>query len=527
MRLIFCCAFLSPLAWVTAQSPIGCFHVGGSSTDGAWAILRDPDDSLLIAGYSESFGGNAFDDTYLVRTDGLGTLGWANTIDAGLTTNDFTASIIATTDGGYMLAGSASGNAGVLTKLDAGGAVLWCKSYDPGGPGSQYFNSVVQTDDGGYVAAGVGSITTNATLVMKVDANGDEEWSKLFGYSGGSQQAFAVIEAADSGFVVVGQSPVDGIAVHRLDDDGTLMWAKAYGGDSDLGNAVVLMPDSGFTIAGRTGHFGFGNSGQGSLDAFLVRIDKLGALQWARTFGDTLSEQFEDLTLTQDGGFAMTGFITAPPIGVNPRYAYVAKCDSDGIGQWALRCSPNNNPTQGLAMLEGSSGALSVAGTINVSGNVNVFLLGLEADGTTCPECGTSAFGSDSAAGFTAETITPTVFNAPLTVAVLSTVEFAGGTGTAYCTTNSTPELGFTDATLHIVPNPFRDVATIEIPTQLLLREVQLEVRDLSGRVVLMASPRTTRYSLDRGSLLPGTYTVAGVLGSGELVSAVRMVVRD
>jgi hypothetical protein len=527
MKSGFIALFVFHTATIMAQSPIGCFHFGGNAIDYANAVVRDADDSLLIAGGSASYAGSAFQTTYLVRTGSDAAAEWSKAIDAGITSNDFTTSIIATSDGGYLLAGSSSGFAGVLTKLDAAGAVQWCRSYNTGGAGSRYFNCVVQTDDGGFVAAGVGSISTSDTWVMKTDADGVMQWSKLFGYSGGSQQAFAVIEAADSGFVVVGQAPVDGIVTHRLDDDGTLMWAKAYGGPSDLGSAVVLMPDSGFAIAGRTGHFGFANSGDFQLDGFVVRVDKLGELLWARAFGDTLSEQFEDLTLTQDGGLAMTGFITDPPVGVNPRYAYVAKCDANGIAQWAIRSSPYSRPTQGLAMLEGSGGALTIVGRVSVGSNTHAFLLGLEADGTTCPECGITDYGSDLAAVFAVDDVAPIVTNAPVTVTDIVPVEYTGDPGTVYCTTTGTPDLAHVAEALGIAPNPFIDNARVEVPALWLADRPHLEVRDVLGRVVSESPTAATSFTLDRGSLVPGTYTVRCIGVSGKVYGAVRAMVQD
>ena len=50
---------------------------GGSSADGAQALLQTRDGGLLLAGYTFSFG-SAYANAYLVRTDASGNLLWSN-----------------------------------------------------------------------------------------------------------------------------------------------------------------------------------------------------------------------------------------------------------------------------------------------------------------------------------------------------------------------------------------------------------------------------------------------------------------
>jgi hypothetical protein len=117
-------------------------------------------------------------------------------------------------DGGFAAAGgtSSDGNAEFyLVRTDANGDTLWTRHY--GGQGTDYCSDMWTTFDGGFALTGetfsFGSGANDAWLV-KTDSAGWMEWSRTFG-GGDWDDAFAVQQTADSGYVIAGMTMSYGV----------------------------------------------------------------------------------------------------------------------------------------------------------------------------------------------------------------------------------------------------------------------------------------------------------------------------
>jgi hypothetical protein len=124
---------------------------------------------------TESFGPGG-DDFWLIKTDAAGKMQWNQTY--GGPNGDYGFSLVATSDGGYAVAGSTySFGAGKfdswLVKTDAAGNMEWNRTY--GGAGSDIAASLGETLDGGYALAGytylIGAGNSDLWLV-KTDEQG-------------------------------------------------------------------------------------------------------------------------------------------------------------------------------------------------------------------------------------------------------------------------------------------------------------------------------------------------------------------
>ena len=200
---------------------------GGTLMDHAWAIAAKADGSLVIAGRTHSNDGDlsghngGTEDILVMKIDGDGNKVWSKLF--GGSADDYSFSIIVTDDGGYAVAGNTRSNSGDVSgnhgmqdgwmlKLDAGGNKQWQKAY--GGSGNDGFQSVNKTADGGYIFAGSaasndGDVSGNRgnsdAWILKVDASGNKQWSKLFG--GLNFDAFGVaIDAGDGSYAVIGNT---------------------------------------------------------------------------------------------------------------------------------------------------------------------------------------------------------------------------------------------------------------------------------------------------------------------------------
>ena len=214
------------------------------------------------------------------------TLMWNNTFGLGI--SDSANSIIQTSDGGYAVFGRlGNGYAPVtamLVKLDSSGVMLWNQTYD-------YLNSgiaVVQPSDGGYTVAGNGN---DGFMLVKTDSKGTALWNQTYTVSyqrnkGGD--ALTMIQTSDGGYLIVGactpflvgEGSNNAFAL-KTDSSGKMQWSKTYGGSGiDFFRSAVQISNGNYVLAGCTT-----SSGSGGFDAWLVETDSSRKQLWSKAFG--------------------------------------------------------------------------------------------------------------------------------------------------------------------------------------------------------------------------------------------------
>jgi len=199
--------------------------------------------------------------------------------------------------------------------------------------GNGYVSSIVQTEDDGFVLAGSGS--TYSSNFVRVDAWGNLLREVDYGINNGGVIE-AVIKTVDNGFALVGSrswfspdgSLLQGMLVIKTDSNGNVQWNRTYGGsDTEWGNSLIQAGDGGFVIAGDTKSFG-----AGSYDAWLVKTDSQGIVQWNKTYGGTDLDSAQSVIQTSDGGYALGGLTFS--FGKGLRDFWLIKTDSEGNMQW-------------------------------------------------------------------------------------------------------------------------------------------------------------------------------------------------
>ena len=188
--------------WIVKVSPTGSiiwersYGVDDNQDQGMYVAAR-PDGSCFVSGTRGLSGW----DAWVIALDSDGNELWERTV--GGSGPEFGYSIIATADGGALLAGMAGSNDGDvstplhgeydgwLVKFDATGNIEWDRTY--GGSSVDHFNDVLALPDGGHLIIG-SSISTNGDIndnhgnwdvwVMRVDASGEIVWSHSYGGSG-------------------------------------------------------------------------------------------------------------------------------------------------------------------------------------------------------------------------------------------------------------------------------------------------------------------------------------------------------
>ena len=302
---------------------------GGSSYDFAYSIQQTSDGGYIVAGYTNSFD-EVEDGCLVIKLNSDGTVTWAKTY--GGDDSDYAYSIQQTSDGGYIVAGytlsfGGNGDNCLVVKLDSSGVVSWAKTY--GGPTFdwEWAYSIQQTSDGGYIVAGfTDSFTTNGDFfVIKLNSDGVVSWAKT--YDGNNiDLAYSIQQTSDGGYIVAGYtysfSPSDYDAlVIKLNSDGTVSWAKMYGGSGDeIAYSIQQTSDGGYIVAGYTTPFGVDD-----VDFLVIKLNSDGTVSWAKTHGGTGNEGARSIQQTSDGGYIVAGAISS----------FAETVDSPNVGQIA------------------------------------------------------------------------------------------------------------------------------------------------------------------------------------------------
>ena len=118
------------------------------------------------------------------------------------------------------------------------------------------------------------------------DANDKEPvvvWERTYGI----YEGFHGSKMTSDGHIITLASNVDeNIHLLKLNAVGDIVWWKSFGGpEEDVANSVMEASDGGFIITGYTKSFPKPGDTSGAPDAYLIKTDALGELDWEMTFG--------------------------------------------------------------------------------------------------------------------------------------------------------------------------------------------------------------------------------------------------
>ena len=340
--------------WVAKTNDVGTIEweksFGGDAHDWASSVQQTADSGFIVAGYTISNNGQVTGhhgdfDYWVLKLDAAGSIQWQKAL--GGSGIDHARSVIQTTDGGYIVAGSSwsiqgdvTGNHGSddywIVKLSDSGTLEWQKTY--GGQNSDLGYAIRQTDDGGYIIAGStnssdGDVTGHHGdydyWILKLDSVGAIEWQKALGGMG-DDQAYSIEQTTDGGYIVAGiTSSLDGDVMNlrgaydywvvKLNVSGTIEWQRALGGTGvDNAYAVKQANDGGYYVVG------YSNSTNGNItdpkgnhDYWLVKLSHTGIVHWQKSMGGTAVDQAYALDITADGGCVVAGFSSSYDIDLN------------------------------------------------------------------------------------------------------------------------------------------------------------------------------------------------------------------
>ncbi|MBI4453758.1 hypothetical protein HY636_03890 [Candidatus Woesearchaeota archaeon] len=295
---------------------------GGSVEDYVNSIQPTKDGGYIAAGVKNqdslyTDGG----DAWILKLDSNGNLEWEKTFGGeGI---DEANSIQQTSDLGYIVAGQLGDDAWIL-KLDSIGNIEWDKTY--GGSA----NSILQTTDSKYIVAGKQG---SAAWVFKLDSTGKFESGNTF-WGSSNREVHSIQQINDEEYIAAGWNwPTGGESfdawVLKLDANVNSVWNKTFGGgDWDGAYSIQQTTDLGYIVAGLTQ-----SKGAGEADAWILKLDSTGKLEWDKTFG---GGGFDAALSVQENN-DLTGYIVAGHTeskGVDISDAWVFELDTNGNLKW-------------------------------------------------------------------------------------------------------------------------------------------------------------------------------------------------
>lgn len=222
----------------------------------------------------------------------------------------------------------------IIVRIDKDGKLIWMYSF----PGDKeqtgdFASCVAATPDGGFVVGG--KATTNAgffsgdfgkikAYLFKFDKNCNIKWRRIL--SGSMSNNFQAVSVADNGDIyavcvtaskdgdfsdlIEGLQLTQNSVLVKLNKKGELQWTKKLDGTGNSEFKAVKALDDGCIVGGNYTVFrradGIFSSSHGESDIFIIRCSENGDVNWARNFGGSRADYITGITQV-DGGFALSG----------------------------------------------------------------------------------------------------------------------------------------------------------------------------------------------------------------------------
>jgi hypothetical protein len=338
------------------QTADGGYILGGQSLSNKGGDKTENNKSTTEAGF-------AMNDMWIVKLSANGTKEWDRTLGSDL--EDYFTSVSQTLDGGYVVAGSSQSNVGGdksegpkgidfdywVVKVDANGSKLWDNTI--GGTGNDMLAALEPLADGGFILGGTSSSdagvdksedNVGGAWIVNIASSGLIVWDKTVPGSG--SELISIHQTADAGYILGGSSNQLDTGkdywIAKLTADRLVEWLKTFTGatfedpshDIHSNDVItdVLQTAAGDYLAAGTSDSGAGidktTANNGDLDIWLVKLKANGDKVWDQTIGGLSYDGLRDIQQTTDGGFIL---------GVTTRSGAGADKTEQAEGYWIIK----------------------------------------------------------------------------------------------------------------------------------------------------------------------------------------------
>ena len=353
---------------------------GGQEREVITDIFVTADNQIMLTAEKYRLRGMEGEQLLMLKTNSSGNLLWKKTYSEGDSESEGY-SICPTPDGGFLLTGIRKGlqlvsnsffpmkkenQALYLLKINTNGQKQWSRILEMGANSGNASSglSLTALPGGDYLIVGDISPGPNATkieksassestmdsrtmLVLKVNDAGQLLWAREF-VGENILMGFDAVALDNGEMVVAGvasrpnSNNVD-VLLLGLSSNGRLQWHKTYGGTGfESVSNIVKTNDGGILVNGMTRSFG-----AGMYDAFLLKTDMTGNVQWSKTYGSANRESTGQM-LETDAGYLFTGAT------INPQ--------TQNLDTWVVQVDKDGNLACGSEDVSFAEGTISIEG---------------------------------------------------------------------------------------------------------------------------------------------------------------------
>lgn len=264
---------------------------------------------------------------------------WYATLGSAVADNSLISGTVAVdADGNIYIAGQTAGVGGadlVVAKIDPSGELLWQRVM--AGSGQDYARGIA-VDSSGNVFVAAATDTSGQGLVdallVKYDTNGVLQWQRTYGTTANDYGYQVAVSAAGDIFLAIATylSNTGGgsgdISVLKLNSSGVVQWTYSIGGTNiDLPYALKLSSDGSIYVAGVT--YSLTSLGQ---QGFLFKLSSAGAIQWQRSIGNgALNDLIYGISVSSAGAVYVCG---THGHSTESNNSFVARYESTGALTW-------------------------------------------------------------------------------------------------------------------------------------------------------------------------------------------------
>jgi gliding motility-associated-like protein len=314
MKVFLTTVCLLNLLFVLGQNNTFYRKYNLAGMQGALQLDVTIDGGFVATGQHEGNGSHGDCDIYAYKLDVCGNVEWFKIY--GTAQQEGGRSIFQMADGNYLVSGLYSGSGTYRAfnmKIDQTGNVIWIKRYN-----FEWMMYATEAQNGDIITYGR---TAGSLYVVRTNDIGDIIWTKQITGFGDMGLWLKELPNGDIILTSVNNSIAKDVCAARLDSQGNVIWSKGYGGTgwSDVDHTTwsckgtIDLDDNTVVITSPTL--------MGGLSDENILVTKLsltdGSVVWAKVFGGAGRDQSRDITKFP-GGYAILGHTNSYPIAADP-----------------------------------------------------------------------------------------------------------------------------------------------------------------------------------------------------------------
>jgi hypothetical protein len=225
-------------------------------------------------------------------------------------------------------------------------------------------------------------------FLTQYDLDGNIQWIRQIGTSKSDWASAIVIDTAGNAYIT-GQTNEDlddavGSGTHfggadafllKYDSTGTLQWVKQWGTtDLDYGTGVAIDSSGNIYVTGITGG-SLGGTSAGNWDIFLAKFASSGNQLWIKQTGSSNEDDSHSLAISSDGNIYVTGNTLGliDDIGEGGSDLFLVVYDSDGNLLNQTQGGSSGNEVAGGIVIDSANNSFYITGQTDggVDGNTN------------------------------------------------------------------------------------------------------------------------------------------------------------